>query len=609
MLVVREYRDTLVRRVQVLSYCLGILLVTIGGAFWVVQGVHGEYYREQAENNRLRKIPIRPPRGLIKDRLGKPLVENSASYNLRLDRSRASNPDESLRFAAGILEVPVEDLRLRLEGFQGTPSFQPVPLAQRLSLAQVARFKVSSLEFPEFEIEIEPLRLYRYGLQTGHVLGYLGQASEQDLARNPSYSSGELVGKRGVEQVYDGDLRGQRGQRVVVVDSRGEVLREYESGEQTAHAGTDLKLTIDLRLQQEAERQLRSQVGAVVALDPRDGKVLVLYSSPGYNPNRFAYGLTQVEWQELLDNPQKPLQNRAIQNAHPPGSVFKIVMAAAALAEGVVKPGDRVFCPGYATIYNHRFHCGRRQGHGWVNLEQAIERSCNIYFYQLGQKLGIDTIARYARQFGLGSATGIDLGGEVAGLVPDSEWSQRSRGHVWYPGETISLAVGQGPLLVTPLQMARMVAAVANGGRLVVPKLVPRPAVPKGAVHRAALSATPVLDIEPAVLALIRRGLTAVVNRPEGTAFWTARLSETAIAGKTGTAQVISRNNTRPSKQVPYEERTHAWFASFAPAEAPELVVVVFVEHGGAGSTAASPIAKALYETYFQSRLRNVQAF
>jgi penicillin-binding protein 2 len=278
--------------------------------------------------------------------------------------------------------------------------------------------------------------------------------------------------------------------------------------------------------------------------------------------------------------------------------VFKIVMAAAGLTEGLIRPQDRVYCRGSTTIYNHRFHCGRRTGHGWVNLEEALERSCNIYFYQLGEKLGIETIARYARMFGLGSPTGIDLEGEAVGLVPDSAWSLQARGHRWYPGETISLAVGQGPLLVTPLQVARMTAAVANGGRLVIPRLV------RGTTHPPA----PQVGIEPEVLARIRQGLTAVVNRPQGTAYWFARMRGVTVAGKTGTAQVVRGTARDPSEEVPYEERPHAWFASFAPADAPELVVVVFVEHGGAGSAAAAPIAKALYEIYFQAGVRRVQA-
>jgi len=598
MKVVRERREDLVGRVRILSYAIAALLAVVAGAFWVVQGVQGGYYRDLAENNRLRRLPLRPPRGLIEDRWGEPLVENIPSYNLLLDRTRVGDPEPSLGFAASVLELPKDELVRRFDQHRRVPEFQPVRLAQRLSLAQVSRFGVASLEFPEFAIDVEHLRLYRYGIQTGHLLGYLGQASEEELSRHPELSSGDLVGKRGIEQVYDERLRGTRGHRIVVVDSRGEVLREYDR--EPAHPGQNLQLTLDLDLQQEAERRLRGRVGAVVALDPRNGEVLALHSSPAYNPNRFARGLTRAEWEELIANPHNPLQNRAIQNAYPLGSVFKIVMTAAALSEGVVSPDKRVYCRGWTTLYNHRFHCGRRQGHGWVNLEQAVERSCNIYFYQLGQKLGIETIAHYARQLGLGHRTGIDLEGEVRGLVPDPDWSRRVRGHEWYKGETISLSVGQGPLQVTPLQVARLTAAVGNGGRLVTPHLAQTLSVPSASA----------LDLDPEVLAILRRGLTAVVNERRGTAYWTARLAQVSVAGKTGTAQVVSDGGPDPEEEeVPYEKRPHAWFASFAPAEDPELVVVVFVEHGGAGSTAAAPIAKALYETYFQAGVRRVSTF
>jgi penicillin-binding protein 2 len=590
MEVIRELRDQLVRRLRIFSVAVVSLLVAIATGFWFVQGVHGSFYRELAESNRLRRLPVHAPRGLIYDRNGRLLVENIPSYDLLLDRGRVSNRTSSLAFAADILGQPTEELAARLGRFDDVPAFQPVRLAERLSLAEVARFSIATLEHPELEIDVEHLRLYRHGPQTSHVLGYLGEVDERELAQHPDrYSAGDLVGKRGIEETFDLDLRGREGQRVVVVDSRGRVLEEL--GREPSETGRDLTLSIDLELQQEAERQLRGRVGAVVALDPRNGEVLALYSSPAYNSNPFARGLTSQEWKDLLAAPHNPLQNRALQNTHPPGSVFKVVMAVAGLSEKVITTGDRVYCPGFTTIYNHRFHCGKRSGHGWVNLEEAIERSCNIYFYQLGQKLGLERIAHYAELFGLGRATGIQLRGEKSGLVPSEQWSLATRGSPWFPGETISLAVGQGALLVTPLQVARMMAVVANGGRLVQPTLLPGNTIAPGQA----------LAIPPAILEAVRRGLEAVVNEPGGTAYWTARLPKIAIAGKTGTAQVVASRASRPAEDLPFEERTHAWFASFAPARDPRLVVVVFVEHGGSGSAAAAPIAKALYATYFKS--------
>lgn len=592
MRAIREHRDPLIVRVRVMSILIALLLVGIVGGFFSVQVSRGDYYRELAENNRLRRIPVRAPRGLIYDRQGRLLVENIPSYDLMLDRSRARDARESLAFAAGILGVPVEELEARLEEHRDVPDFKPVALARRLSLAQVARFGAFSLEYPEFEIDVQHLRLYRHGPQTGHLLGYLGEVTEEDVDRNPEvYDPGDLIGKRGVEEVFDRHLRGEDGSVVVIVDSRGKVVEEY--GKEEATPGDPLILSIDLALQQEAERQLRDHVGAVVAIEPKTGEILALYSSPAYNSNVFARGLTQEEWTALVAGEHNPLQNRAIQNAHSPGSVFKIVMGAAGLSEGVITPGTRQFCGGGDVFYGRRYGCWKPGGHGSVDLHAAIKGSCNVYFYHLGKKLGVEKIAKYARMFGLGEVTGVPLGGEKPGLVPDEAWSQRVRGDEWWPGETISLSVGQGPLLTTPIQLARMVAAVANGKELLAPKLV------KGGDVREAED----FEVSPSALVAVKEGLSAVVNEPGGTGYWSARIPEIAIAGKTGTAQVVGKNVSSGKADAPYEQRTHAWFVSFAPVEDPELAVVVFVEHGGSGSGAAAPIAKILYETYFKAEL------
>ncbi len=584
---VRAHRQELVGRVRLLSVAVATLLGLIAGGFWFVQIVRGGHYAELSENNRLRRLAVRAPRGLIYDRHGNTLVENIPSYSLLLDRSRSGDVPGSLAFAAAVLERPVERLAEELDRAHAVPDFEPVPVARNLTLAQVARLSAAGFEHPELEIEVAPLRFYRHGRQTAHVLGYIGQVSEADLeAAAGGLRSGDRVGKDGIEQTYDAELRGDDGERVVVVDSRGRTLEEHRR--EAAEPGRRLRLTLDLGLQQTAERLLRDRVGAVVALDPTDGAVRAMVSSPSYDPNAFARGLEPQQWQELLANPDDPLQNRALDNAYSPGSVFKIVMAAAGLAEKTIDPGSRVFCTGGTTIYGHRFACGRRGGHGWVDLRQALERSCNVYFYHLGQNLGIERVARWSRAFGLGSPTGVDLAGEKAGLVPDPEWSRRARNHPWYPGETISVAIGQGPLLVTPIQLARMVAAVANGGRLVTPHLV----------ERGRTAAPEALPIGDALLVPVREGLTMVVNSAQGTAHWSAHSDVVEIAGKTGTVQVVGRESYAGGKR-PDEYENHAWFVSFAPAGRPELVVVVFVEHGASGSGGAAPIARALYEEYF----------
>ncbi len=588
MKVIREHREPLVQRVRALAWAVAILLVAVGGGFWSVQVVSGDRYRALADNNRLRRLPLEAPRGLIYDRHGVPLVENVPGYGLRLDRSRTESLERTLGFVTEVLDVPRKELEARLAEARDVPEFQPVLLARRLNLGQVARIGVANLEYPELEVEVEHLRLYRHGFQTSHVLGYLGRVSEDELQRHPDlYDRDDLVGKRGVEEVYDRWLRGEDGRVVVVVDSRGRVIEEY--GREEPRAGKDLHLTLDLALQQAAERQLRDRVGAIVALDPATGEVLAMVSSPAFDSNAFVRGLTEEEWQALLQARHNPLQNRALQNTHSPGSLFKIVLGSAGLAEGVISEHKRVHCPGSTRIYGRRFHCWKAGGHGWVDLEEALAGSCNVYFYELGKELGVDRIADYARRFGLGQPTGLRLQGEVSGLVPDPEWSLRTRGHPWFPGETISLAVGQGPLLVTPLQLARATAALANGGRLVRPTLV------QGMIQEPLVER---LNVPSSALDAVRRGLRAVVNDPKGTAYWSGRLPDVEIAGKTGTAQVVGeRVRASERDDVPFEKRTHAWFASFAPADDPKLVVVVFIEHGGAG-----PVAKALYESWFSRR-------
>jgi len=593
MKIVRELRQDLIGRIWLLNALVTGLLVAITCAYWFAQIVEGEHYRELAENNRLRKLPIKAPRGLIFDRNGQLLVENIPSYNLLVDRSRSDDLQAAIRFVARILGRPVPELAAILERVRSTPDFKPVLLAEHLTLEQVAAVSVRGREFPEFEVEVQNLRLYRHGPQTAHVLGYLGEVTQGEVDRSDgSYAVGDLVGKRGIEQVFDKILRGRDGERVVVVDSRGKLLDEY--GRTPVAAGRPLRLTLDLDLQQEAIRQFEGAdaVGSVVALDPRNGEILALVSAPSYDPNLFARRLGQEEWNALISAPHDPMRDRAIQNTYSPGSVFKIMMAAAGLAEGIVNENDSVWCDGSASIYGHRFRCWSKGGHGRVNLHDALEHSCDVYFYHLGQRLGIERIARYSRMFGLGSKTGIELHGENAGLVPDSAWSLAARKHPWFLGETISVAIGQGPVLTSPLQIAAVTALIANGGRPIRPHLIQGEEVEAPAADRPALP--------PRALEAVREGMDAVVNDPGGTAR-TARLPNVRVAGKTGTVQVIGQAARTNPNALPFRFRDHGWFTSFAPVDHPEIVVVAFVEHGGSGSKAAAPIAKAVLAKYFST--------
>ncbi len=601
---IAQHRDDLVRRVGWFHGAAQAVLLLVVGGYWLVQVAEGSAYRELAENNRLRKLSIEAPRGLIRDRHGSPLVENVPRYSLLIDRSRSRDLEASVVFAAEILDRPASELRGILAGHRQTPSFKPVLLAGELSLQQVARFGVEHFEHPEFEIAVHHLRLYRHAHQTAHILGYLGEVTDAELHRpGNTYRAGDTVGKEGIEGLYESHLRGRRGEQVVVVDSRGRSIEEYDRVPATA--GRDLTLTIDLALQQEASNQLAGKVGAIVALDPRQGEVLAMVSSPSFNPNRFARRLRPEEWRELVEDPHHPLQNRAVQNAYPPGSTFKIVMALAGLDLGLIDPqAFPVSCRGFSIVYNNRYRCWKSSGHGPVDLKRSLQHSCNVYYHHLGQKLGIDQIAAYGRRLGLGAETGIDLAGERAGLIPDSRWSLEHRGAPWYPGETISVATGQGPILTTPVQLAVLMAAVANGGRRVTPHLVKTVfdgteagVRPPGV--RPAGPSRPAERLSTEHLELVREALWSVVNEPRGTG-GSARVEGLDIAGKTGTAQVVSQESRTKSEDLPLELRDHGWFVSFAPLADPRLVVVVFVEHGGSGSRAAAPLARGLYERYFR---------
>ena len=586
---VRENRDDLVQRISVLTTIVTVLIVAIGAGFWFEQIVQGSYYRELAENNRLRKMPILAPRGLIYDRKGRLLVENVPSYNLMIDRSRSADLEGALDFASEVVGKPVEDLEELLERYRSIPDFKPVLLAENLTLSQVARLRVRGLEYPEFDVEVQHLRLYRHREQTAHLLGYLGEVTQEEVDRSEgTYAAGDQVGKKGIEQTYDAALRGKDGERVVVVDSRGQLLEEY--GKKAAVPGKNLTLALDLDLQQEAVRWLDGpdKVGAIVAMDPQNGEILAFVSTPSYNSNLFSRRLQADEWKAIIEAPNNPLQDRALQNSYSPGSTFKIIMATAGLSEHLIDETTQVFCPGQTMIYNHPFRCWKKGGHGWVNVHEALKHSCDIFFYRLGERMGIDRIARYARLFGLGSVTGVDIRGEKSGLVPDSKWSEAVRKMPWYRGETISVAIGQGPLLLTPLQMAELTSIVANGGYRVTPHFI------KG----EPLAPPERLPIDENALRIVRQGLWGVVNEAGGTGYGLARIPGLDISGKTGSVQVIGQKTRTDAKNLPFKHRDHGWFTSFAPLDNPRLVVSVFCEHGG-GSHAALPIARALHAKFF----------
>lgn len=598
MLKIREDRRALVRRIEASRIIVGSVFAFLATAYWYVQIVRGEHYYALSENNRIRSVRVMAPRGYVLDRHGSILVDNQPGYTLHLYRREAKDLEASVDFAAGVLKLPRDQVRARVDRGLRDPEFLPITIAENLAIEDVAAIEARAPEHPEFVITVAQRRLYTLGTAAAHALGYLSEASpEQIRSGENEYRLGDWMGQKGVEGSYEKLLAGVDGQRRVVVDSHGREITEEERVE--ARPGQNVFLTLDLELQRIAESYFQDKVGSAVAMDPRTGEILTLVSSPSYDPNWFTRRVSSSEWAGLLKDPHTPLQNRAIQNAFSPGSVFKIFLAYGALAEGLVDPEQRVFCPGHATFYGRTFRCHKKEGHGWVDLRNAIKVSCDVYFYTLGRRLGIDRIAEISRDFGFGASTGIDLPFEKSGLVPSEEWARQKRHARWYPSETISVAIGQGPVLVTPLQIARALSCLVTGGRLPTPHLFLASQDPRsGAPLRYQVETRAGLALEPAKAAIVKDGMWAVVNEPGGTAF-SSRVPGLDIGGKTGTAQVIGREAVVRAGADKKKLEDHAWFTGFATVEDPRLVVVVFVENGGHGGAVAAPLARQIFAKFF----------
>ena len=598
MLRVRENRRDLSSRIEIARVAVGAVFALLAFAYWYVQIVRGDYYFELSENNRIRAVKLTAPRGYVLDRNGTVLVENEPAYSLQLYRRESKDMKASVDFAVRLLDLPVDLIRGRLERGRRFPEFVPIPIAENLSLEEVAAIEARSPEHPEFAITVSQRRRYKRGGSAAHVLGYLAEATPDQIRRSGNvHTLGDWIGQKGIESSYEKLLGGANGERRVIVDSHAREIAEESRTE--SRPGQNLFLTIDRDLQHLAEELFADKVGSAVALDPKTGEILALVSSPSYDPNWFTRRVTSEEWTSLLSDPNHPLQNRAIQNTYSPGSVFKVFLAYGALARGWVDPDAQVFCPGYAAHYGRTFRCHRKGGHGSVNLRNAIKVSCDVYFYSLGRRLGVDRIAEIARAFGLGEPTGLDLAHEKPGLVPSEEWARTKRGARWYPSETISVSIGQGPILVTPLQIGRAVSALVTGGKLPTPHLFLASRDPKTGV-RLRYQAHPrqSLAIDRELLAIVKSGMWAVLNEPGGTAFG-SRLPSVEAGGKTGTVQVAGRDAVPRAGVERWRLEDHAWFTAFAPIDDPKIVVVVFVEHGGHGSSAAAPITRRLLAKYF----------
>jgi penicillin-binding protein 2 len=580
----RIYEDLRVvqARVAVLQ-AIGVALVALLVIqFWNLQVIRARHFRELAENNRYRLVNLAAPRGALLDREGHVLVGNRPSFNVVLVPEHAVDLDRVVVRLARTLGMGEAAIRERLARRQ---PYKPVVIKTDAPLADVASLEARRLELPEVSVEVVPLRSYPLASAAAHALGRVGEISERQLQlpENKGVSPGSLVGQAGIESKYNRQLMGQDGFRRVIVNSRGAEVTEAER--QVPQDGPSLTLTIDASLQETMEKAFAGRAGSAVALDPRTGEVLAMTSTPAYDPNEFTTGIDAATWASLASDPQTPLMNKVIQGAYSPGSTFKLVAATAALEEGVITPSTTFFCPGYLAVYNTVFHCHIARGHGLMDLRRGIANSCNVYFYNVGIRVEIQRLAKWAKLMGLSAPTGIDLPHEGTGLMPSPEWKMRLFKTPWYAGETVSVAIGQGQVSATPLQMARLVSVIANGGSLVTPHLARTASVPP-----------PVpLGIHPATIAAVKEGMRAVVA--EGTG-WRAKLPGIEVCGKTGSAQVVARARLEKSPNAP-EMQPHGWFLAFAPCDDPKIALAVLVEHGKSGGGSAAPVAHDILAHYF----------
>jgi penicillin-binding protein 2 len=600
-------RRSLSLRLSILQYLIAGAFAALAVGFWVFQIAKYEEFSDRAANNHLRKLPLRAPRGVLFDRNGEVLVANQNTFNIALVREHVKDLDQTLRIVAEATGVDEAELREKVERRRRDPIYRPIVLIENATFAQRVAVQARKLELPGIIPEEVPTRRYPDDALAAHLFGYVTEVREEQLAR-PEYKGvepGAIVGQAGVEQAYNALLMGHEGNREVVVNSVG---REIQSlGEQPPVEGHRLQLTIDADLQRAAEDGFRhfGEVqsggpynGAAVVLDPRNGEVLTFVSRPAFDPNKFAVGIDRASWSSYLTDTLRPLQNRALQATYSPGSTFKIVVATAALEEGLVTPDFTVHCSGSKFFYTRSFACHLKGGHGTLDMRHAIEKSCNVYFYTLGQMLGVDRIHKWATLLGLGEKSGIELPNEVSGLVPSSEWKMRTLNEKWYPGETISVAIGQGQVNVTPLSLAVMMATVANGGTRQTPHLVK--AVDNGKGWEPVPPPAPKSEarMKDSTVQALHDGLWMVVNAA-GTG-GRARLEGRDISGKTGTAQVISLTGAQKARGK-MDVRDHGWFVFFAPRDNPELAGVIFTEHSEHGYY-GGPIIKHIVDTYYAKK-------
>ncbi|MFO7752526.1 MAG: penicillin-binding protein 2 [Desulfobacteraceae bacterium] len=597
-------REWLKKRLMGAGICIIAVFAVLLMRLIYLQIIKGEEYRRLSENNCIRLKSIKASRGLIYDRNGKLLVDNRPSFNLKIVTEDTGSVKSTVEKVSRLIDVPKKSLLSGIEK-NGTRAFyKPVVLKNNISRDQVAIIEAHKFDLPGIIIDVEPRRHYIYERSCAHLLGYLGEINKKELqsGRHPDVYSGDSIGRYGVEKKFEKLLHGKRGGRQVEVDADGRIIKVLDTVD--PEPGMNLSLTVDLELQQVAESMLENKSGAVVAVDPSNGEVLAMASYPAFDQNDFIGGISGKKWRKLMDDPNKPMTNKAIQGEYPPASTYKIVSTIAALEEDIVDKNTQFFCPGHYRYGNRTYRCWKKWGHGDVDIIKAIERSCDVFFYHVGEKAGVDVLAEYAKGCGLGRKTGIVLDDERSGLVPTTDWKENRFGVPWQGGENLSIAIGQGYNLVTPLQMAMLASAVGNGGVLYKPRVLKH--VTDGrdkVVKKGDPEINGGIPAGERTMEVLKKGLLKVVQGSRGTARG-IQIKGAPIAGKTGTAQVFSIKDREilDTENLDYFLKDHAWFVCYAPAKDPVIAVSVLVEHGEHGSSTAAPIAKAVVKKCLEKR-------
>lgn len=567
-------------------YVIMSLFVILVIRLWQLQILQGDEYRKLSEENRLRIIKVAAPRGIVYDRNNTPLVKNSPYYSVSLSRQDIERID--IRTLSEMLKTDMDSLSEKINR-QKRSLYESIKIKDGLSFNEIAFIEARKSDFPGLNIDVDVSREYLFGSVGAHFIGYLGKLRESQ-SKDPEFRdvpSDAFIGQWGIEKLYDKKLRGTPGQRIIEVDALGRELRLLQ--EKPPIRGDDLTLAMDINLQRAAEESFGERTGALVAIKPDTGEILALLSKPSFDPNSFARGINYKQWEELNTNPRRPLLNRALQSQYPPGSIFKIVTAIAALEEGVIDADTKVTCYGGIDYGKWHFGCWNKKGHGTVSIHRALVESCDVFFYEAGRRTGIDKIASYARELGLNKEIGLQLVKERTGLIPDTKWKEEKRKQPWYLGETFNASIGQGYVAVTPFQMAQLTGIIANNGYIYQPSIIMLKDKPQPAKK---------INIRPETIETVKRALLGVVNEQGGTA-WASKSSLVNIGGKTGTAQVVGTR--KDSKYLSALHRDHAWFVAFAPYDTPEIALSVMVEHGGHGGAAAAPVAKRAIEAYMKS--------